>query len=291
MNRLFCFGFGFCAEALARRLKPQGWRIAGTARTRERVKALADDGVEAYLFDAPLADPAAALAGTTHVLVSAPPTVDGDPVLAKHVHDLSALVPRPEWLGYLSTTGVYGDHQGGWVDEATPTNPASERAKRRVAAEHAWTAWGAAVSVPVHVFRLAGIYGPGENQIVSLKQGKARRIVKPGQVFSRVHVDDIAAVLEASIARPRAGAVYNVCDDEPAPPHEVVEYAAKLLDIPPPPLEPFEDAARSLSEMALSFYTDSKRVKNDRIKKELAVALRYPTYREGLTALLHAEAR
>jgi len=286
MNRLFCFGFGMTAATLAMRLRPKGWRIAGTARTREKVKNLTAQGIEAYQFETPIPHAATALAGTTHVLISAPPTVGGDPALTHHVHDLAALTPRPQWLGYLSTTGVYGDHQGDWVDESTPTAPSTERAKRRIAAEHAWTAWGAAVNVPVHIFRLAGIYGPGQNQLVSLREGKARRIVKPGQIFSRIHVEDIAAVLEASIARPNAGAIYNVCDDEPAPPHEVIEYAAKLLGVEPPPAEPFEEAARSLSDMALSFYTDSKRVKNGRIKRELGVALRYPTYREGLQALL-----
>ncbi len=288
MNRLFCFGLGYCAEALAARLRPKGWRIAGTARTRERVKALAAHGYESFQFDGRLADFASALKNATHVLISAPPTVEGDPVLARHVHDLSALAPRPRWVGYLSTTGVYGDHQGAWVDETTPVAPASERAKRRVAAEHAWLAWGAAVGVPVHIFRLAGIYGHGQNQLVAVREGTARRIVKPGQVFSRIHVDDIAAVLEASIERPNAGAIYNVCDDEPAPPHEVIEYAAGLLKMPPPPLETFEEAARSMSEMALSFYTESKRVKNGRIKTELGVRLAYPTYREGLQALLPA---
>lgn len=288
MNRLFCFGLGYCAAALAQRLKPEGWRIAGTARTREHVKALADQGYEAYVFDAPLADPAAALADATHILISAPPTADGDPTLAHHVHHLSALTPRPQWLGYLSTTSVYGDHQGEWVDETTPVAPSHERAKRRVAAEHAWMAWGAALNVPTHIFRLAGIYGPRDNQLELLRLGRARRIMKPGQIFSRIHVEDIATVLEASIANPRAVAIYNVCDDEPAPPHEVVEYAAKLLDMDPPPEEPFEEAARSLSDMALSFYTDSKRVRNDRIKTELGVKLRYPTYREGLTALLNS---
>jgi nucleoside-diphosphate-sugar epimerase len=286
MNRLFCFGFGMTAAALAERLKPKGWRIAGTARTREKVKELAARGIEAYQFETPIPHAGTALAATTHMLISAPPTVDGDPALTHHVHDLSALTPRPHWVGYLSTTGVYGDHQGGWVDETTPTSPSTERAKRRIAAEHAWTAWGAAVNVPVHIFRLAGIYGPGQNQLESLREGKARRIVKPGQIFSRIHVEDIASVLEASIAKPNAGAIYNVCDDEPAPPHEVIEYAAKLLGVDPPPAEPFEEAARSLSDMALSFYTDSKRVKNDRIKRDLGVALRYPTYREGLKALL-----
>ena len=282
MNRLFCFGLGFSAEALARRLKPKGWRIAGTARAPEKVKALADRGYEAQAF--PLAVTPAALAETTHVLISTPPGPAGDPAL-RHTDDLNALTPKPSWVGYLSTTGVYGDHQGEWVDEQTPTNPASERGKRRLDAEQAWLAWGKASGVPVQAFRLAGIYGSGRNQLESLRDGSARRIVKPGQVFSRIHVDDIAQVLEASIAHPRAGAVYNVCDDEPAPPHEVIEFAAKLLGREPPPLERFEDAACSMSEMAQSFFSESKRVRNDLIKSELGVKLTYPTYREGLTAL------
>ena len=287
-NRLFCFGLGFAAEALARRLKSKGWRVAGTARTRERVKALADLGYEAFIFAPghPLSDPAGALRDTTHVLISTPPDGAGDPVLAAHMHDLSAVKPLPQWLGYLSTTGVYGDHGGDWVTEHTPVAPESERAKRRVAAEHAWLALGMALNLPVQIFRLAEIYGPGRNQLETVRNGTARRIVKPGQVFSRIHVEDIAMVLEASIAHPRAGAIYNVCDDEPAPPHEVVAFAAGLLGIEPPRLEPFEDAAKSMSEMALSFYADSKRVKNDLIKAELGVVLRYPAYRQGLKALL-----
>lgn len=278
MQRLFCFGLGFSAEILASRLKSKGWQAAGTTRTRGRVEALATRGYEAHLFGSP-----APLQDATHILVSIPPGGAGDPVLAHHAQDLAEV--RPAWLGYLSTTGVYGDHAGAWVDEQTPPAPQSERAKRRVAAEQAWTQWGRAHGVPVHIFRLAGIYGPGRNQLESLRDGTARRIVKPGQVFSRIHVDDIATVLEASIAKPNAGAIYNLCDDEPAPPHEVIDYAAKLLNMSPPPLERFEDAASTMSEMALSFYADSKRVRNDRIKSELGVKLLYPTYREGLMAL------
>ena len=280
--RLFCLGLGFSAEALGERLQPKGWRIAGTARTPEKVIALKTHGFEA--FQSPLVNPPEAFRDTTHVLVSTPPGVDGDPSL-RHKHDLESLIPRPLWLGYLSTTGVYGDHHGEWVDEQTPVAPSSERGTRRAEAERAWLAWGKASGVPVHVFRLAGIYGPGRNQLENIRDGSARRIVKPGQVFSRIHVDDIAQVLEASIAHPRAGAVYNVCDDEPAPPREVIEFAAKLLGREPPSLERFEDAARSMSEMAQSFYAESKRVRNDLIKSELGVKLTYPTYREGLTAL------
>ena len=283
MNRLFCFGLGYSAAVLAHRLKAEGWRIAGTARTRDKVKDLTARGVEAYQFDAPMPHATAALAGTTHVLVSAPPTVDGDPALTHHVHDLSALSPRPQWVGYLSTTGVYGDHQGGSVDESTPTAPSSERAKRRVAAEHAWLAWGAAVNVPVQIFRLAGIYGPGRNQLLSVLDGTAKRVIKQGQVFSRIHVEDIANVLEASMARPHPGRAYNVCDDEACPPQDVVEYAAKLLGLPVPPDVPFDEA--TLSPMARSFFADSKRVSNARIKSELGVVLSYSTYREGLAAI------
>lgn len=281
MNRLFCFGLGFSAQALGRRLKPKGWRIAGTARAGEKVNALIREGIEAFTF--PLADPPAALEGATHVLISTPPGAGGDPALS-HADALKPL--QPKWLGYLSTTGVYGDHAGGWVDETTPEAPATERGQRRLEAERAWAAWGRAANVPVMIFRLAGIYGPTRNQLDGLRDGTARRIVREGQIFSRIHVDDIAAVLEASIARPNAGAIYNVCDNEPAPPHEVIEYAAKLLNVTPPPLERFEDVKSSMSEMARSFYTESKRVKNDRIKQDLGVQLLYPTYREGLKALL-----
>ena len=281
--RLFCFGLGFSADALARRLRPKGWRIAGTARTPEKVNALNARGLEAFAF--PLANPTEALRGTTHALVSTPPGPAGDPAL-RYARDLESLTPSPQWLGYLSTTGVYGDHQGAWVDEQTPVTPTTDRGKRRADAEHAWLAWGRAAGVPVHVFRLAGIYGPGRNQLDSLRDGSARRIVKQGQVFSRIHVDDIAQVLEASIDRPRPGAIYNVCDDEPAPPHEVVAYAATLLNREPPPLERFEDAAPSMSEMAQSFYAESKRVRNNLIKQELGVKLLYPTYREGLKSAL-----
>lgn len=284
MNRLFCFGLGYSARALARRLKTKGWRVAGTTRTQ----VPAERGYENFIFapGVPLSDPSEALHGTTHVLVSIPPDTTGDPVLTRHSHDLSVLKPSLQWIGYLSTTAVYGDHSGGWVDEQTPLTPTSERAKRRVAAEHAWTEFCNTLRVPLHIFRLAGIYGPGRNQIEALRKGTARRVMKAGQVYSRIHVEDLASVLEASIAQPNAGAIYNVCDDEPAPAHEVIEYAARLLNMPAPPLEPFDEAAQTMSEMALSFYTDSKRVRNDRIKAELGVRLRYPTYREGLKSLL-----
>jgi nucleoside-diphosphate-sugar epimerase len=286
-SKLFCFGFGYSAEALARRLPP-GWRIAATLRGAEKRTALAARGIEAWIFDGeqPLADPAAALAGTTHLLSSVPPGDHGDPVLARHGGDIARLSGLA-WIGYLSTTGVYGDRGGGWVDEASELIPTGERGRRRVEAESLWLDLWRRHGLPVHIFRLAGIYGPGRSAFESLRQGRAQRIDKPGQVFSRIHVDDIAAVLAASIARPNPGAIYNVCDDDPAAPAEVIACAAELLGISTPPLIPFEEAQLSL--MAQSFYADNKRVANRRIKEELGVNLAYPDYRAGLGAILRAE--
>lgn len=285
-SRLFCFGFGYCARALAPRLIAAGWRVAGTCRSAGTLAELAAAGVEGIVFDGgrPL-DPAA-FADATHILLSVPPGPGGDPVLAAHGADLAAL-KRLAWVGYLSTTGVYGDHAGGWVDEDTPPTPAGARGAARVAAETGWLDLWRRHGLPVHIFRLAGIYGPGRSAIDALRAGTARRIDRPGQVFSRIHVDDIAQVLAASIARPRPGAVYNVCDDAPSAGAEVVAHAAALLGVAPPPLVAFEDAG--LSPMARSFYDDNKRVRNDRIKHELGVRLAYPSYREGLAAQRAAE--
>ncbi len=282
--RLFCFGLGYTAEVLAVRKRNEGWAVAGTCRSPAKRAALAARGFEARLFDRgrPLADPAAALAGATHLLISAPPDETGDPVLAAHRADLAALRDL-DWVGYLSTTGVYGDRAGGWVDETTPVAADAARNRRRVEAEAGWLALARDRGLPVHVFRLAGIYGPGRNQLVALREGRARRIVKKGQVFGRIHVDDIATVLEASMTKPNPGAIYNVVDNEPEDPAAVVEHAARLLGVTPPPLEPYETAP--MSPMARSFYEDCRRVRNDRIRRELGVELRYPTYREGLAAL------
>ena len=289
-GRLFCFGLGYCALALARRLQAQGWSVAGTTRSEDKANNLAAEGIEVFLFDRgrPLEDPATALAGTSHLLSSAPPGPEvepgtGDPVLDHHRPDIAALKGLA-WLGYLSTTGVYGDRDGGWVDEDSALTPTGERGRRRVAAEDAWLDLWERDGVPVHLFRLAGIYGPGRGALDTVRNGTARRIDKPGQVFSRIHVDDIAAVLHASMARPRPGAAYNLCDDEAAPPQEVVAFACALLGREAPPLVPFE--AAELSDMARSFYRDNKRVSNARIKDELGVKLAYPSYREGLRAIL-----
>lgn len=285
-KRLFCFGLGYSALALADALRPQGWRIAGTCRGEDKRRAMERIGIEAFLFDRgqPLHDPAQALQGATHILSSVPPDRDGDPVIDKHGADLRQL-RGAQWIGYLSTTGVYGDRQGGWVDESSDLAPTGERGRRRLAAERAWLA----LDPPAHLFRLAGIYGPGRSAIDTVRQGRARRIDKPGQVFSRIHVDDIARVLLASIREPNPGAAYNVCDDDPAPPADVIAEACRLLGVAPPPVETFEKAKATMSPMALSFYEDSKRVRNDRIKRELGVALRYPDYRAGLRAVLAAQ--
>lgn len=290
MNNLLCFGMGFCAKSLARRLNPALWQVTGTARTPEGVKRLEQQGLRGVLFSETLADPGR-LQKPLYLLLSAPPTGGADPVLQAYREELAAMASSIVWVGYLSTTGVYGDHQGNWVDETTPTSPRSERAMRRVQAEDAWLAWGKQHDVPLSVFRLAGIYGPGRNQLETLRDGSARRIVKPGQVFSRVHVDDVAATLEASMAAPAPGRIFNVCDDEPCAPNVVVEYAAQLLGVPPPLLEQYDTAKATMSPMAASFYEESKRVRNDFMKKALHVQLQYPTYREGLKALQAAGLR
>ena len=286
LPRLFCFGLGYSALVFARAMKARGWEVAGTVRGAQKAAALRAEGFEMHLFaDAPLADPESALAGTTHLLASVPPGPDGDPVLAMHGEDIRA-TPGIEWIGYLSTTGVYGDRDGGWVDEASPRLPSTERGQRRLEAELGWSALGERAGAAVHLFRLAGIYGPGRNQLKSLAEGTARRIDKPGQVFSRIHVEDIATVLEAAATSGLGSRAFNVCDDEPAPPAEVVDYAAGLLGTDPPPLVPLE--AAGLSAMGRSFYAESKRVSNRAIREVLGVRLRYPTYREGLTALAAA---
>jgi nucleoside-diphosphate-sugar epimerase len=285
--RLFVFGLGYSARVFARRLSARGWRVAGTTRNPEAAAALRAEGFEVSLFDRdrPLSEPAAALAGTTHLLASIPPDAAGDPVLDRHGPDIAACADLA-WAGYLSTTGVYGDRAGGWVDEDSALEPTSPRAMHRVGAERAWLKLRQSRGLPVHIFRLAGIYGHGRSALDQARAGTAKRIDKPGQAFSRIHVNDIATVLEASIARPYPGRAYNLCDDLAAPPAEVVARACALLGLEPPPLVPFE--AADLSPMARSFYRDNKRVSNRRIKEELGVTLAYPDYNAGLAAILAA---
>lgn len=274
--RFFLFGLGFSGRVIARRLAERGWQVAGTTRSGEAVDL---PGITVHPFDRDHPLPAAALDGVTHVLSSVPPDTLGDPVLDLMGPALAGL--DLAWAGYLSTTGIYGDHGGGWVDEDTPPAPTLDRSRRRAQAEAQWLASG----LPVHVFRLAGIYGPGRSALDNVRDGTARSIDKPGQVFSRIHVEDIAQTVLASIDRPRPGAIYNVCDDDPAPPQEVVAYACSLLGRPVPPVVAWDEAKATLSPMALSFYADNKRVRNDRMKTELGVRLKYPSYREGLQAI------
>ncbi|MBC6443591.1 MAG: SDR family oxidoreductase [Rhodobacteraceae bacterium] len=278
MKTLLSFGHGYSSQALAEILVQQGWRVIGTSRTPGKRR---QQGVEMIPF--PGTDMAPHLAAATHILISAAPDKTGDPVLQEFGAHIAA--GAYEWLGYLSTTGVYGDHQGAWVDEDTPLTPATTRGRWRVAGETAWRI----AHRNTHIFRLAGIYGPGRGPFSKLRNGTARRIIKEGQVFSRIHRDDIARVLAASIARPNPGRAYNLCDNMPAPPEDVIGYAAKLLGLPLPPAEPFETA--EMLPMARSFYSENKRIKNDRIKDELGVSLKYPDYRAGLESLLAAVER
>ncbi|MFP1643673.1 SDR family oxidoreductase [Pontitalea aquivivens] len=281
MKTLLSLGHGYSARALARILIPRGWRVIGTTRSAAKAEALRAEGVTPLVWPGQALAPA--LAQATHLLSSIAPG-NSDPVLATEAEAITVAAPHLQWAGYLSTVGVYGDRQGGWVDEDTPLVPSTARGQDRVRAEAEWQALAARAGLPLHIFRIAGIYGPGRGPFEKVRDGTARRIVKPGQVFSRIHVDDIAQVLAASIARPNPGAVYNLCDDEPAPPEDVLSHAAHLLGLPEPPAVPFDAAA--MTPMARSFYAESKRVRNDRIKTELGVRLRYPDYRAGLRALL-----
>lgn len=281
-HTLLTLGHGYSARALARLLVPRGWRVLGTTRSADKAAALAATGVTPLLWDSAALD--GAVEQATHLLISAAPDDDGDPALRRLGAAIAARAPALHWAGYLSTTGVYGDHAGAWVNETTPLIPSTARGVRRVEAE---AAWAAIPDLPLHIFRLAGIYGPGRGPFAKVRAGSAQRIVKPEQVFSRIHVHDIAQALDLSIARPDPGAIYNLCDNDPAPPQDVIGYAAELLGLPLPPEVAFDDA--DLSAMARSFYAESKRVSNTRAKDELGFAPRYPDYRTGLRALLADE--
>jgi len=279
---LISFGHGYVAQALGQALLADGWQVFGTTRDASRADALANTGVTPLLWSDEGAI-RAAMGQASHLLASAAPGPQGDPVLAAFGPAIAAAAPRLRWAGYLSTTGVYGDHQGAWVDEDTPLTPSTARGQARVLAE---AEWQALTALPLHIFRLAGIYGPGRGPFAKLRAGTAQRIVKPRQVFSRIHRDDIVRVLRASMAHPNPGRMYNLCDDDPAPPQDVIGHAAQLLGLPMPPEIAFDQA--DLGPMARSFYAESKRVSNARIKQELGVSLAYPTYRQGLASLLAA---
>ena len=281
-RRLFIFGLGYSGLAIARAAQAAGWSVAGTVRTPAKAEGLRARGIEAHVFDGTRPIDTAALGHAPHVVCTIAPGTGGDPALGASA---AALRGAP-WLGYLSTTGVYGDRGGDWVDEATPPRPAQPRSIERLAAEQAWQALGGASGAAVTLFRLPGIYGPGRSALDQVRSGMARRIDKPGQVFSRIHVEDIAGAVMAALARREAGGIFNVADDLPAPSGDVVAFACELLGVAAPPAIPWDEAEPTLSPMARSFYAESRRVRNERLKRELGVTLRYPTYREGLRAIL-----
>ena len=286
MNILI-LGLGYSAGFFARAALARGWEVTGTVRSAEKAGRLSREGIRTLVFDGFAVSSALgkAVAEADAVLVSVQPAEDGDPALGPLRAALAA-APNLSWIGYLSTIGVYGDQGGAWIDETMPPAPTNARTRQRVEIEKAWLQLGRDSGKPVQIFRLSGIYGPGRNAITKLRAGTANRLIKPGQVFNRIHADDIAGVLMASLAQPRNGAIYNVTDDEPGPPQDVITFAAELTGLAPPPEIPFEQA--QLSPMAASFYGESKRVSNALVKRELGYAFRYPTYREALRALAEA---
>ena len=287
MASLFCFGLGYSATYYIAHYGARFLRVTGTTRTLE--KAVAPDArdkvAKVFAFDGTRASPEidAELTGAQALLVSVPPGEHGDPVL-RHFADRIAAAPNLGVIVYLSTIGVYGDHSGAWVDETTPPAPVSDRSRERLAAEQDWIALGNRAEKAVAILRLSGIYGPGQNALQQVKRGTARRIVKPGQYFNRIHVADIAQAIDAAIAK-SANGIFNVTDSLPTTQAAPIAYAAELLKLPPPAEIAFAEAAKTMTPMALSFYGESKRVYNDRLIDELGVTLRYPTFREGLRAL------
>jgi nucleoside-diphosphate-sugar epimerase len=278
---LVCLGFGYCARHFVAEFGPRFKRIIGTTRDPHKI---ADAPVELLMFSEHPSEPLRqTIRDASHLLISAAPRDADDPVLTAFGGDIAA-APHLQSIVYLSSTGVYGDHQGAWVDETTPTVPANERGGARVKAELDWQTLGRKHNVPVAILRLGGIYGPGQNAFVRLRAGRARRIVKPGHVSNRIHVADIAQAIEAAF-RLRHDGIVNVTDGEPASPSEQIEYAAKLLGIAPPPLLSLDEAKRTLSPFLMSFYEGCARIRNDRLKHDLGVTLRYPDYRAGLDAL------
>lgn len=286
---LFCFGYGYSCDWLGHALTQKGgWALAGTTRDNDKRRQMKEQGIRSFLFDydQPLEDPLLFLRGTTHLLISTPPDDDGDPTFRMHWEDILRLESL-EWVGYLSSTAVYGDRDGGWVDEDSELRPNSKRGSRRKKAEDQWLSLHRDYEVPVHIFRLAGIYGPGRSALDSVRAGVARRIKKEGHAFSRIHVEDIVQTIMASFDKPNPGQAYNLADDRAAPSYEVIEEACHMLGLTPPPIIPYNEA--DLAPITRSFYSDNKRIRNNRIKEELGVALKYPTFVEGLLGCLEAE--
>ena len=285
-KNLLSFGHGYSAQALGRRLIPQGWSITGTSRSADNLAAIKQQGAVAKLW--PGDDLSDAFSSASHLLTSAAPTDDGDPVLADFREQIKSIGPQLKWVGYMSTTGVYGDHQGGVVTEQTPLSPSVKRGNMRALAEAQWQDLAAEAGFPLYIFRIAGIYGPGRGPFAKVRNGTARCIIKENQFFSRIHVEDIANVIHTSIGNPYTGGrIYNVCDNVPAPPQDVIKCAAEMLNMPIPPDEDF--ATADMHPMARSFYSESRKVSNARIRDELGVDLLYPTYHEGLQGILDAE--
>ena len=287
-KKLFCFGFGYTAGFLAEKLLAYGWKIAGTTTSAEKRDFLRKNGIEAWLFDQmhSIPDPFTTFADVTHVLLSVPPDAKGDPVFNAHGTDLAAL-KKLEWVGYLSTTAVYGNQNGNWVDEKTPATPSSRRGSQRLKAEEQWQSLCLNEGLPLHIFRLSGIYGPNRSAIDSVRSGMAQCIDKPGHIFNRIHVEDIVQVLIASMNKPHPGSIYNLADDAPSARYDVIRFACNLIGIEPPPLVPFDQA--EMAPIVRSFYEDNKRIHNDTIKNELGVRLAYPDYHSGLKSCLEVE--
>ncbi|MDI7864569.1 SDR family oxidoreductase [Rhizobiaceae bacterium n13] len=283
MTHLMIFGAGYSGKAIAASMKDLGWRIAGTTRSEDKASSLASKGIVPFLFDGVALSEAlrGELQTVTHLVQSIAPGRDGDPLLRIAGNSVRSLMPKLEWIGYLSTVGVYGDHEGAWVDEESECKPVSSRSRERLEAESAWTDLGNTDGVPVAQLRLSGIYGPGRNALRNMSEGTARRLVKKDQVFNRIRVEDIGAATRFLVER-KLGGKYNVTDHEPAPPQDVVAEAARLMGVEPPPEQPFETA--ELSPMARSFYGENKRVSNRKIR-DLGFEFQFPDYRVSLAEL------
>lgn len=289
-KKLFCFGYGYVAEHLAKKLKQDdpSWEICGTTRDKERLASMREDGIKAYIFsdDKPFHDPLFILKDVTHILISIPPNEQGDIVFQTHARDILQIASIG-WMGYCSSTSVYGNRDGDWVDETAEIRPSSERGSKRARAESAWLKTRRVAGIPINIFRLSGIYGPERSAIDSVRAGDTRRIFKDGHVFNRMHIDDIVAVMIASMSQPQPGDIYNLADDMPAPSHELIAYACGLLGKTPPAMVNYEDI--EMAPMARSFYKDNKRIRNDKIKEKLGITLKHPDYKSGLDAILKGE--